>query len=105
MPYSQDEQKRILNDLLDQEKVSVYCGDHFYFGPVKDKPEIGPHSGCPKCWFVFYFHDIATTPPHLRQARLDELEETVHHVVEAVKTGNWDFKPLPHAEISIEKGN
>lgn len=105
--YSETEKQKFLEDLLDPDKVQVYCKDHMYFGPIKIGG-IGSHSarpgkGCAKCWFVYYLVDLARTPANQRQERLDELEEVIHHVVEAVENGTWDFEPLEHAEIQIEK--
>lgn len=86
---------------MDPQKVTVYCATHMYFGPSKNGVEAKPQQGCSKCWFVLYFHDIATTPPEKRQARLDELDEVLHKVVEEVEKGAWDFVPNRHAQIEM----
>lgn len=106
--YSEAEAEKILADAFDPTKVQIYCGLHNYYGAVSNP--IGgmhkvsqPHSGCPRCWYVFFFQDIAQTPPSQRQARLDELEEVIHHVVESVEKGEFDLKISDRPEISIEK--
>jgi hypothetical protein len=93
-----------LDDVLDPEKVQVYCKDHMYFGPSPNNKKLKPHLGCQKCWFVYYLHDLATTPPDKRYERLQELSQVVHHVVEAVETGTFDFTPFerPTFEITQE---
>lgn len=73
-----------------------------YFGPSKNGTEAKPALGCPKCWFVLYFHDIATTPPEKRAQRLDELTEVIHHTVECVKQGKFDLNIDRHAKIETE---
>lgn len=106
--YSDSEAQQLMADAFDDTKVQLYCGLHKYYGPVKNPTggmhKIGtPHAGCARCWFVYYFHDIASTPPHLRQERLDELEEVVHKTVEAVNRDEFDFKVSRRPEVSIEK--
>lgn len=103
MPNLTPEQLKLLNELSDPTKVQVYCGTHQYFGPTKNGVEAKPGYNCPKCWFVLYFHDIASTPPDKRAARLDELDEVLHKTVELVEQGKWDFEAIRHAEISMEK--
>lgn len=87
---------------MDPQKVQVYCSTHQYFGPTKNGTEVKPGLGCSKCWFVLYFHDIATTPPEKRAARLDELTEVLHKTVELVEQGKFDFEPMRHSEIEME---
>jgi hypothetical protein len=95
-------QQAYLDEVMDPQKVSVYCGDHMYFGPAKNGVESKPAVGCKKCWFVLYFHDIASTPPDKRAARLDELTEVLHKTVELVEQGKWDFEPLRHSQIEMD---
>jgi hypothetical protein len=106
--YSEAEAEKILADAFDPVKVQVYCAEHAYFGPLKNRlggmnKVVQPHSGCARCWFVWLFHDLASTPASQRQARLDEMEEVIHHVVEAVERDEFDFKIANRPEISIEK--
>lgn len=93
------EQKKYLEEVMDPQKVSVYCGTHMYFGPSKNGVEAKPAQGCPKCWFVLYFHDIATTPPEQRAARLDELDEVVHKACELADKGKFDYEVNRHAKF------
>lgn len=103
MEKTQAEKERLIAEVTDPSKVSLYCATHMYFGPEKHGGRgVKPGIGCPKCIFVMYFHDLASTPPEKRGARLDELDEVLHHVVEEVKAGRWDFKPFERAQISLE---
>jgi hypothetical protein len=95
------DKRALLAEVMDPTKVQLYCAQHFYFGP-STKAEVKPAKGCQRCWFVFYFHDIASTPPDKRAARMAELDEVLHKVVEEVEKGKWDFEPYRHAEISME---
>jgi hypothetical protein len=92
-------------DQLCQEAMSdqatVYCGDHFYFGPARNK--VAPTSGCKKCWMVFYLHHFKSVPPDKREAEMDELKQILMHVTESVENGTFDFRPFRRAEIKIEK--
>lgn len=97
------EQTKYLEEIMDPQKVQVYCGTHNYFGPSKPGGvEVKPAEGCPKCWFVLYFHDIATAPPETRAQRLDELEEVVNKSCELAARGNWDYVPYRHSQFETE---
>lgn len=93
--------KERLEELLDPTKVNVYCGLHNYFGPSATN-EVKPKQGCSRCWFVLYFHDLATTSPERRASRLAELDEVLHKIVELVEKGKWDYEPYRHAKIEME---
>lgn len=101
MPLNENEKQEFLAEALDSQKVTLYCKDHMYFGPSKEKP-MAPHLGCPQCWMVFYFHDMAQTAPHLREQRMEELTEVLHKVVEEVQRGTWDYKPYDKAKFEFE---
>lgn len=47
--------------------------------------------------------DLCLTLPQKRQERLDELDEVVHHLVEYVKKGRWDFVPDINPTIRYHK--
>lgn len=97
------DREKLLEEVLDPNKVSIYCGTHNYFGPTKPgQPEVKPGQNCPKCWTVLYLHDIATTPPAQRAQRLDELEEVIHKATELAARGMWDYEPLRHSKIEME---
>jgi hypothetical protein len=100
MPTS--EQNKILSEVMDPQRVQVYCATHNYFGPSKNGNEVKPGYNCPKCWFVLYFLDIASAPPDQRAAKLDELEEVLNKTVELVEKGKWDFEPYRHSKIQME---
>jgi hypothetical protein len=90
-------------------KVLLTCKKHNYVGgKIPPNPD-GPSRGCPECWKCYYWWDFATTPPHLRQERLDELEMVVHHAVEFAEKGKFGndlelYKPGdPRFQVEIEK--
>lgn len=95
------EQQAYIEQALDPNKISAYCGEHSYHGPSKTNRDIKPFKNCARCWFVFYLHDMASTPPHLRAERLAELEEVIHHATELADKGKFDFEPYLHPKIEI----
>lgn len=103
MALSEHDKTDMLMEVLDPNKVTLRCGRHEYFGPVKGFPEKQPAVGCPDCWRVFYVHELASTPPDKRNEKLSELEEVLHNVVELVEKGKWDLELFPHAKIEIAK--
>ncbi len=59
--------------------------------------------GCKECWMTFLFTQQAMLPKERKAENLDNLEEVMHHVVEAVERGEWDFKPTLKTDFSVEK--
>lgn len=97
--YSQREKEAILEDALDPSRLQLVCGRHQYV--AKEMP---PESqGCKECWQAWWMHKIATTPPHLREQRLQEAERMVRNAVQMYEAGEYDFSPYDHPEIKIEK--
>jgi len=96
--YTDAECAQILNEVQDPHKIALLCAKHLYAGK-------GPPTcpDCPDCWTVFYIHLLAETPPFLREQRLAELEEIVHHAIELEDKGRWDFKPFAHPQIEVRK--
>jgi hypothetical protein len=90
-------QRDILGELA-SEAVTLVCGKHAYTAARKranGTVAIPPGTrGCADCWRVFYFTDLALTPPNKRQERLDELEEVIRHAVEFERSGKFgkDFE-------------
>jgi len=101
MAFSEKEKQDILAQALDPNKVYLYCAGHSYFGPSKSGKPIRPTNGCAKCWEVYYWHDLASAPPHMREQRLSELEEVLSNMVQMINAGTWDFVPYEHAQIEI----
>lgn len=101
MTMTPKERDSYLLEALDPRKISIFCGLHDYHGPSKTNKEIKPFKNCSRCWFVFYLHDIASTPPHLRAERLSELEEVINHATELADKGKFDFEPYRHPKIEI----
>lgn len=93
------EQSNRIEELMDPNKVTLYCGIHNYFGPSKGGVQVKPALGCPRCCMVMYFYDIVNTAPERRAERLDELTEVLHKVAELSAKGKWDFTPYEHAQI------
>lgn len=98
---SERNKQDMLGEIFDKTKINVKCGQHFYFGPIKSRPDIKPVMNCPDCWKVFYIHELATTAPAERRAKLEEIEEVMNHMVEMIQAGTWDFEPYAHAQIEI----
>lgn len=96
------EQSNRLAEIMDPNKVTVYCGLHSYFGPSKNGVETKPMQGCSRCWTVLYFYDIVNTAPERRAERLEELTEVLHKVTEMADKGTWDFEPYRHSKVEIE---
>lgn len=103
MAYTRTEQEKLVAEAFDGQRVQFWCAKHNYFGPVKGKPEVVPGLSCPNCWKIFYIYEMMSTPPDKRREKLEEIEEVLHHVVESVEAGQWDFKPYEHAKIEIGK--
>jgi len=101
MPLTEKQTTEFLSEALDSQKVNLYCETHSYYGPSKNH-QAKPAKNCPKCWMIFYFHDIASAAPHQRKQKLDELEEVLHNVVELVEKGKWDVTINPHAKVEFE---
>ena len=101
MSLSDRQKKEMVEEALDPQRVRFYCPKHFYSGPVKENAQIKPGLGCPDCWKIFYFHEMAMTPPDKRREKLEEIEEVLHKMVEMVEAGTWDFVPYEHAKIEI----
>lgn len=92
--------------------VILTCGKHRYVAARKNKgghtvaippnPD-GPGKGCRMCWEAYYVTELCLTSPGMRQERLDELEEVIHHVVEYVRKGKFDFVPDVNPTIRYHK--
>lgn len=102
--FSEHELGRLLAE-RDSERVLLKCSKHDYTAS-KIPPKT---SGCKFCWEAYYVFDIASTPPHLRQERLDELEAVIRHTAEYAKTGKFgkDFELYepgdPRFQVEYEK--
>src|SRR2546426_1384083 len=85
--YTQAEQEQILSELLDPKRITVMCGLHSYI-PARGTI---PTEGCKQCWIAYYIDQMAQTPPHLREQRLEELESLVSKMVELKEQGKFDI--------------
>lgn len=104
MPLTEQQKQEFLKEALDTRKVILHCGTHQYYGPDKNGKHIKkPAKNCKDCWMVFYFYDLANSPPDQRERRLEELTEVLRNVVQSVEQGTWDFKPFEKAKIEVTK--
>jgi hypothetical protein len=82
-----------------KERIYLACEKHGYVAsstPPQSK-------GCRDCWMAYWTNVIVTSPPHLRLERLASAEKAVRAVVDSVESGTFDFIPLEHPEVSIER--
>lgn len=82
-----------------QDEFVVRCEDHNYY--YNGRPPLV--SGCPECWNVYYFCQVAQSKD-IRES-VDQLESAVRHTKELVESGKWDFKPYARPQVQIEKDN
>lgn len=101
MALNKQQADALVAEVFDPTKIQLKCTKHLYFGPVHERPEVTPTLGCSECWKIFYIHELAQCPPDKRREKLEEIEEVMHHVVEMVENGTWDFMPYDHAQIEI----
>jgi hypothetical protein len=97
--YSPKEMEDILSDVLDPSKVQLVCGKHNYIAGEQPPPPVG----CKMCWQAYWLHKIASTPPHLRQQRLDEAYVMLRHANEEFEAGRFDFNVFDHAGVEQTK--
>src|ERR1700693_4993871 len=96
MSFNKTQIDKILSE-NDSERVQLLCPKHNYVGS-----KLPPTShGCKFCWEAYYCFDLASTPPHMRQARLDELEHVIRSVVKMVELNKFDFIPDERPEVSF----
>lgn len=85
-------------EVMDPQKVQLHCGVHSYVGSdIPPKPR-----GCKNCWEAYWWFKIASTPPHLRQQRIDEAYKMIRDANQAVENGDFDFvvdESYPEATI------
>lgn len=86
-------------EVLDGQNVTLTCGVHGYVGG-KQYP---PKAKCKQCWMVYFVTLYARTPPHKRQAALEELESIVHHLAEDLEHNDRAFHLVGEPEYGIEK--
>jgi hypothetical protein len=87
-------------EVLNPQKVLLHCGVHNYI--ASDTPP--PPRGCKNCWEAYWWFKIASTPPHLRQERLEQAFKMVRDANQAIETGTWDFQVAEgYPEAKIEK--
>lgn len=97
--FSEAEASKILAESFDRTKVLLHCEPHRYVGSSTPPAS----KGCKNCWEAWYWYMLATTPPHLRQERLEQLEAAVHYAVEAVEAGTWDLQLYDRPQIKTER--
>lgn len=96
---TQAQAEQVLSEVFDKTKVVLLCGKHFYVGSnLPPKP-----IGCQDCWKAYYWYMIATTPPDLREERINAALHTVRRAVSDYEHGKFDFEPLDRPIIETEK--
>lgn len=97
--YTPEQVKGILGEVMDKDKILLTCGQHLYL--ASDTP---PKSvGCKNCWEAYWWYKIASTPPHLREARLEMIYRAVYDAVKAHERGEFDFLVSERPEITVHK--
>ncbi len=97
--YSAAETRAFLAEVMDNKRVLLSCEKHSYVAS-ETPPE---PRGCKDCAQAYWWHKIASTPPHLRAERLQEALRVVRAAVESFEKGEFDFIVDEHPIISIEK--
>lgn len=97
---SPSQREKFLDEALDPNRTILFCGRHYYSAA----PGTSPKAGCVDCNKVFWFHEIATIPPHERREKLERLQSLVHRMAEDLENGTFDFEfnPSGHPEITTE---
>jgi len=82
-------------------KVTLVCEKHsFYYHP---KRQATP--GCKQCHMVQHLGLLIAVPAERREEILEDLEYSVHHLVEAAEKGQIDRIALyKHPQVNIAKG-
>lgn len=114
LQLSEADKIQLADENLDPRKLYPSCPLHRYYGPITranmatarvvpswQSPD--PAIGCASCMKVYFLYDLAGVPPSKRVERLEEMEEVMHKVVEAIEKGQWDYKVFKHPEINVEK--
>lgn len=97
--FTEAEVTKLLGEVMDPNKVLLTCKRHMYVGCEKP-PE---PKGCKNCWEAYWWFMIASTPPHLRQERLEQAYRAVYDAVKMAERGEFDFEPLARPVITTEK--
>jgi hypothetical protein len=97
--WSEVEKSLLAGELLDPTKVHLICGEHKY---IASKTPPFPN-GCINCWKAYWWFQVATSPPHLREQLLDLAYKAVYDSVKAHERGEFDFTPFTHPEVTIER--
>ena len=97
--WTTQEVEKVLGEVLDKNKIQLICELHHYLGSSTPPQPIG----CKHCWEAYYWHMIASTPPHLRAERLDQLSKSVQDACRMADRGEFDFEPFARPEITVQK--
>ena len=103
--WTEQQVAALLAELEGSEKVQLVCSafpngiPHPQYVGSNTPP---PPRGCKNCWQAYYWHMVATTPPHLREEMLAKAEQAVANTVQAYEEGSWDFVPLDHPVVELE---
>ena len=97
--WNEQQVEKILGEVMDKDKTLLSCQKHRYIASNTPPMPVG----CKDCWLAYYWYMIATTPPHLREERLGQLERALTDAVAMAERGEFDFEPMAHPEIVTEK--
>lgn len=98
---TEQQEERILNEVLDPNKIMLVCSTHMYTPGGKSSPA----PGCPNCVKAMFIYQLAHTSPEMRQLKLDALESIVNHMVEDEAKGVKLPKFYAHPQVHVEKAN
>lgn len=99
--YTQTQADALLTEVMDKNRVILSCEKHSYLASdIPPKP-----IGCKDCWQAYWWHQIASTPPHLRRARLEAALSMMKEAVRLAEKGEFDFVVNERPEILTEKSD
>ncbi len=96
--YSKAQADALLSEVMDKNRVLLACKRHSYVASeTPPKP-----TGCVDCAKAYWWHKIASTPPHLRRERVEEAIRVIRAAVESYERGEFDFEVSERPIISTE---
>lgn len=78
------------------ETCFIRCEEHNWY--FKGQPPMTV--GCKECWKTYYFSLRCLASDN---EQIDMLDEALHHAVESIAQGKFDFKILDTPEVDIKK--
>ena len=97
--WSDAEVDALMLEVLDKSKILLHCPKHTYVASDTPPAPIG----CKHCWEAYWWYKIASTPPHLRQERLEQAYAMVSDAVVQMERGEFDIQLYDHPVIETRK--